>query len=61
MSGVELSEVELSLRCEKWGRPRFAPVWSEAGGGGRGDLGAILTRFETFLEGKIVDFPDVVQ
>ena len=36
MSGVELSEVELSLRSEKWGRRRFEPVWSEAGGGGRG-------------------------
>ena len=38
MSGVELSEVELSLRCEKWAAGSFGAVWSEAGGGGRGDL-----------------------
>ena len=37
MSGVALSEVELSLSVEKGGGGSITSVSSEAGGGGRGD------------------------
>ena len=43
MSGVKLSEVELSLSVEKGGGREFGAKCSEAGGGGRGDQDRPMT------------------